>query len=83
MIREVLARRREATSEQLELESLSVSMMDAYLQADMVTCKESLHKMKALKGNDVSISGLIARLLKLESSGFPEGWTGVVKMKLK
>ncbi len=83
VIREVLARRRDATSEQLELESLSVAMMDAYLQADIVTCKHALLKMKALKGNDVSINGMIARLQKLESTGFPEGWTGVVKMKLK
>jgi hypothetical protein len=83
IIREVLARRREANEQQLELERLSVAMMDAYLRADTVTCQELLQLMKVIKQNDVSINGMIARLQKLASTGFPAGWTGVLKMKLK
>ncbi len=83
IIREVLARRREASEEQLELERLSVAMMDAYLCADMDICLRMLQLMKAIKSSDVSINGMIARVQKLASTGFPVGWTGVLKMKLK
>jgi adenylate cyclase len=83
IIREVLARRHEATEEQLELERLSEAMMDAYLCADIESCRKLLQLMKAIKSNDVSINGMFARLQKLASTGFPVGWTGVLKMKLK
>ncbi len=76
IVREVLARRSEATADQLLLESLSNQMLASLVAGDIATCGEILESMDKLKPNDLAILKLMVRVEKWKRMG-EDSWSNV------
>jgi adenylate cyclase len=79
----LIARRNEASKEQLEMEHLSWEMMDQYVERNFGAALELLDRLLVLMPDHVALVALKVRVEAYVVEGVPEDWNGVVRMQSK
>ena len=77
VVREVLARRHEATENQLLLERLSNRMMEELTSNEIDKCADTLREMDLLKPDDLAIKKVSARVARFQAAPNLEKWSSV------
>ncbi len=79
----LVARRAQATAEQLEQERLSWLMIEAYVAGRLEEARECLEQLRLVLPGDYSVQLMVDKVAKLQATGLPEGWNGATAMTEK